>query len=598
MATQKSGFELGVGSSLLEAPPSWVALLLLPHFLGSDLLNVFLLNKHWAALLSDDKTWQVLCKGMPHVHCPPELCGSATSWLGVYRFSLLPALKRLGPDFYTPAPTQPFSSRVVCRFRPHPESYDSAPPAAQHVHVPLHQRMQILRASGAPGANLSLLLGGGGASAKVDPWACASVEASCGGSAAENAAPPIAPALASASVLPSGPNSVLCIAPSLGLRNFSYHCVLPAAASQAETYASAARGLVFDFLNGINATIFAYGQTGSGKTFSMSGCGSETRVLPSAPQTARSAHSGGDPSFSGAGIIPRALSDILASLSSRGGGPSSWLLRVSIVEVYGEQVVDLLNGGRPVGPWSAAAAAAVAAGAVGVPVANAAAASALLERAEGAKRFARTDMNSRSSRAHTLCIADLTQHRSGVGGAVSSKLILADLGGSENIVDSGAIKCPERLKEAIAINCSLLALKRCISARLEPDGELLPPYADSRLTQLLQASLSGSSSRIGVLLAVRSEPRFVKHTLTALRFGEEVGALQGSSRGEAMEGGGGHLGPPPPALEALNSRLAHLEAEIKRGERWEGGRPVGVEGLREEYEAVLATRNALGIHAR
>ena len=58
------------------------------------------------------------------------------------------------------------------------------------------------------------------------------------------------------------------------------------------------------------------------------------------------------------------------------------------------------------------------------------------------------------------------------------------------------------------------------------------------------------------------------------------------------------MGPPPPALEALNSRLAHLEAEIKRGERWEGGRPVGVEGLREEYEAVLATRNALGIHAR
>ena len=41
------------------------------------------------------------------------------------------------------------------------------------------------------------------------------------------------------------------------------------------------------------------------------------------------------------------------------------------------------------------------------------------------------------------------------------------------------------------------------------------------------------------------------------------------------------------------ARLAALEQSIKAGERWERGRPVGVEGLREEYEALLQTRAAL-----
>jgi hypothetical protein len=175
----------------------------------------------------------------------------------------------------------------------------------------------------------------------------------------------------------------------------------------------------------------------------------------------------------------------------------------------------------------------------------------------------------------------------------------SDLGGSENITESGAIHSAERLKEAIAINTSLLALKRCISARLEGSADLLPPFADSRLTQLLAPSLSGAAA-IGVLLACRSEPRFVGHSLTALRFGEEAGAMQ--CRAGAGGGGAGAGGAPPGGLgaggaggvlEALARRLAELEEAIAKGERWERGRPVGCEGLREEYESLLASQRAL-----
>ena len=175
------------------------------------------------------------------------------------------------------------------------------------------------------------------------------------------------------------------------------------------------------------------------------------------------------------------------------------------------------------------------------------------------------------------------------------------MGGSENIVESGAIHNSARLKEAIAINTSLLALKRCISARLEGGADLLPPFADSRLTQLLQPSLSGAA-KIGVLLACRSEPRFVGHSLTALRFGEEAGAMQGKGTSAGGAGGGAAVGGlgaggAGGVLEALARRLRELEAAIAAGERWEGGRPVGVEGLREEYESLLASQRALSASA-
>ena len=162
------------------------------------------------------------------------------------------------------------------------------------------------------------------------------------------------------------------------------------------------------------------------------------------------------------------------------------------------------------------------------------------------------------------------------------------------MLESGAIKCPERLKEAIAINSSLLALRKCIAARLDAGSEVLPPYGDSRLTQLLSYSLSGAA-RIGVLLACRSEPRFVQHSITALRFGEDVQGLVGTGGGAGGSGGDspGSQGQAAGVLQAIAQRLAELAGEIAKGERWEGGKPVGAEGLREEYEALLATRKAL-----
>lgn len=75
---------------------------------------------------------------------------------------------------------------------------------------------------------------------------------------------------------------------------------------------------------GYNVCIFAYGQTGSGKTHTMSG------------------NINGDPS--GRGINYRSLEDLFA-LSSERREEVRYTIRVQMLEIYNEQIRDLLRDG-------------------------------------------------------------------------------------------------------------------------------------------------------------------------------------------------------------------------------------------------------------
>lgn len=81
-------------------------------------------------------------------------------------------------------------------------------------------------------------------------------------------------------------------------------------------------------LEGYNGTIFAYGQTGTGKTHTMSGIdsdkGNEEKV------------------FEERGIMPRSFETIFKSISC--GEGKKYLVRASYLEIYMENVHDLLSG--------------------------------------------------------------------------------------------------------------------------------------------------------------------------------------------------------------------------------------------------------------
>jgi kinesin family protein 3/17 len=72
-------------------------------------------------------------------------------------------------------------------------------------------------------------------------------------------------------------------------------------------------------MEGYNGTIFAYGQTGTGKTFTMEGV--DTPELK--------------------GIIPRTIEWIFNNIKNYSN--QQFLVRTSFVEIYNEEVRDLLS---------------------------------------------------------------------------------------------------------------------------------------------------------------------------------------------------------------------------------------------------------------
>lgn len=107
---------------------------------------------------------------------------------------------------------------------------------------------------------------------------------------------------------------------------------------QTEVYSKVVSPLVSSFHSGINCTVFAYGQTGSGKTYTL---GSDALTYP----TTKDAQ----------GIIPRAIEEIFHVLKETEEEVDRELrqkaaseLRVSYIEVYKEEVRDLISDGSDV----------------------------------------------------------------------------------------------------------------------------------------------------------------------------------------------------------------------------------------------------------
>ena len=84
-----------------------------------------------------------------------------------------------------------------------------------------------------------------------------------------------------------------------------------------DVYDRTTRGIIESVLNGFNGTVFAYGQTSSGKTHTMQGSAEEP------------------------GIIPLAVHDVFDSIDRSEG--REFLVRVSYLEIYNEQMVDLFS---------------------------------------------------------------------------------------------------------------------------------------------------------------------------------------------------------------------------------------------------------------
>uniref|UniRef100_A0A7E4ZZG4 Kinesin-like protein n=1 Tax=Panagrellus redivivus TaxID=6233 RepID=A0A7E4ZZG4_PANRE len=273
------------------------------------------------------------------------------------------------------------------------------------------------------------------------------------------------------------------VGPNKAFGPFDY--VYDETSTQLELYHEIVAPLINQVLSGYNCTVFAYGQTGTGKTFTMEG----------APDDSADHSWETDPQ---AGIIPRSLQHIFTTLEE--SGDEDFSVRISYVELYNEELYDLLATGSMTEDsvrlriFDGRDSTTFINGLSNVAVRNRDEVFALLKRGAERRRTASTAMNMNSSRSHSVFIVtvvcrDKSNEKAEEYLLRTGKLYLVDLAGSESIGRSGATDM--RAREAGNINQSLLTLGRVINALTTSAAHI--PYRESKLTRILQDSLGGKT---------------------------------------------------------------------------------------------------------
>ncbi|KAJ4775559.1 Kinesin-related protein 13 [Rhynchospora pubera] len=260
---------------------------------------------------------------------------------------------------------------------------------------------------------------------------------------------------------------------------------------------------------GSKCTIMMYGPTGSGKSHTMFGCAREP------------------------GIVYRALKDILGDGTHEQGDPVGEeadetgfklgiFVRVAVLEIYNEEIYDLLSANLNAGAGNG-----IAKGnsqktrleIIGKKAKNptylsgneAGKISREVAKVEKRRIVRSTLCNERSSRSHCMIILDVP--------SVGGRLMLVDMAGSENIEAAGQTGFEAKMQTA-KINQGNIALKRVVESIANGDSHV--PFRDSKLTMLLQDSFLDDKSKILMILCASPDPREMHKTISTLEYGAKA----------------------------------------------------------------------------
>ncbi|KAL2537590.1 Kinesin motor family protein [Forsythia ovata] len=256
-----------------------------------------------------------------------------------------------------------------------------------------------------------------------------------------------------------------------------------------EVYEVAARPVVKAAMEGINGTVFAYGVTSSGKTHTMHG------------------------DHNSPGVIPLAIKDVFSIIQDTPG--REFLLRVSYLEIYNEVINDLLD---PTGQNLRVREDMQGTYVEGIKeevVLSPGHALSFIAAGEEHRHVGSNNFNLFSSRSHTIFTLMIESSADGddYDGVIFSQLNLIDLAGSES---SKTETTGLRRKEGSYINKSLLTLGTVIGKLSEGKASHVP-YRDSKLTRLLQSSLSGHG-HVSLICTVTPASSNMEETHNTLKF--------------------------------------------------------------------------------
>ncbi|CEJ58742.1 Putative Kinesin family protein [Penicillium brasilianum] len=382
---------------------------------------------------------------------------------------------------------------------------------------------------------------------------------------------------------------------------------------------------VNSFVQGYNVSILAYGQSGAGKSYTMGTSGpneqgnsSAMGIIPRAAQALFEKLDGPKHARNGSSSTglrtPQRYSMSSASSLSRAPVEKNWQLKATYVEIYNEQLRDLLlPDSVSATDRSSVTIREDAKGRIlltGLHQVNISSFEDLIGALNHGSTIRQTDstaINAKSSRSHAVFSLNLVQRKtstqpmspkekrmsmpvdsfsSGESVTVDSKLHFVDLAGSERLKNTGA--SGERAKEGISINAGLAALGKVISQLSSRQSGSHVSYRDSKLTRLLQDSLGGNA--ITYMIACVTPAEFhLSETLNTIQYAQRARAIQSKPRIQQIADDGDKQA----LIDRLKAEVAFLRQQIRNSEGSERRDVASTERSERKNEREIQLQNQL-----
>ncbi|PHH85652.1 hypothetical protein CDD83_118 [Cordyceps sp. RAO-2017] len=368
------------------------------------------------------------------------------------------------------------------------------------------------------------------------------------------------------------------------------------------------------FTQGYNVSLLAYGQSGAGKSYTMGTSGpleqQDTDMMGVIPRAAMALfeklNTSRGPGANAAASNPNRASNSMSQLRAPRGyghqsllGDRNWSLKATYVEIYNEQLRDLLvSDSTPALERGNVAIREDAKGNIiltGLNQVDIESVDDLMNALNFGSTIRQTDataINAKSSRSHAVFSLNLVQRRNrlqtsnasekrfsvpveamtgqDVSVTTDSKLHFVDLAGSERLKNTGAQG--ERAKEGISINAGLASLGKVISQLSSRQPGSHVSYRDSKLTRLLQDSLGGNA--ITYMIACVTPAEFhLSETLNTVQYAQRARAIQSKPRIQQVDEGDKQA-----IIDRLRAEVSFLREQI-RSAAGGGGSPRRISGV-------------------
>ena len=261
-----------------------------------------------------------------------------------------------------------------------------------------------------------------------------------------------------------------------------------------QIYMRTTKQIIENVLMGYNGAVICYGQTGTGKTYTMNE------------------------------ITPLAVKQIFNGINSADSENEVFKIDVSIIEIYKEQVNDILDSKKTnlnLIENKLKKSKLIIENVTTIAVSTENELNDIIYKGTLKRNTNSTTMKEYTSKSHNIIIVTIYRYYKDKNCMRTGTLYLCDLEGSEKITKMNPVE-GENIEEQKLINKSLSALGSVVqSLSIKNDTTFHVPYRDSKLTRILSECLGGSAYTTLILTCTQNEYN-LSETRNTLLFGERA----------------------------------------------------------------------------